>query len=268
MAARILIIEDNATNMQLMVYLLTAFGYVVETASNGREGVAAAVREPPDLIVCDLEMPEMNGYGVAQQLKSNADLQRTPLIAVTAYAMVGDRDTVLAAGFEGYLSKPIFPETFVKQVEFFLPAEKLAGREPAVSSVAGTPTPRQQPRRGTILLVDDSTINRSLIQNTLEPSGYKVIATATVAEAIQEAGRSSFDLILSDLHMPLETGLEFLRRVKADPALRSIPFVLFTASTTEQADPVRQRALELGAERFVTRPIEPEALLTLVDGLL
>src|SRR5258708_30717003 len=101
--------------MDLMVYLLKAFGYTLDMASNGKQGIEKAVKELPDLIICDLEMPELNGYEVAKQLKNLPDVQGIPLIAVTAYAMVGDRGKILAAGFDGYIAKPISPETFAKE---------------------------------------------------------------------------------------------------------------------------------------------------------
>ncbi len=120
MGARILIIEDNPANLELMSYLLGAFGHTVLSAEDGRQGLEAVRREQPDLIICDVQLPEMDGYEVARWLKSDAGLRGTPLIAVTALAMVGDRDRMLAAGFDDYLAKPIDPETFVRQMENFL----------------------------------------------------------------------------------------------------------------------------------------------------
>src|SRR5881409_3496155 len=120
MPARILIIEDNAANLELMIYLLKTFGHAPIIAGNGEEGLTLARRERPDLIVCDIQLPGMDGFSVAAQLKADSALGGTPLIAVTAFAMVGDRDKVLAAGFDGYIPKPIAPETFVAQVEEFL----------------------------------------------------------------------------------------------------------------------------------------------------
>ena len=122
--ARILIIEDNAANMQLMAYLLNAFGHTVLEAVNGKIGLATARQTLPDLVLCDLQMPGMDGYEVARRFKHDPDLIDVPLIAVTAYAMVGDRDKVLSAGFDGYIPKPINPELFVGEVEGFLPTAK------------------------------------------------------------------------------------------------------------------------------------------------
>jgi CheY-like chemotaxis protein len=120
MGSRILVIEDNPTNMELMVYLLTAFGHTTIPARDGEEGVEAALRLVPDLILCDLALPKLDGFGVARRLRADDRLRAVPLIAVTASAMVGDRDKVIANGFDGYISKPITPETFVAEVESYL----------------------------------------------------------------------------------------------------------------------------------------------------
>lgn len=116
---RILVIEDNPANLELMTYLLNAFGHTTTTATDGEEGVEAALRIMPDLILCDMAMPRLDGYGVAMRLKKYRRLEGIPLIAVTASAMVGDRDKVLASGFDGYITKPITPETFVAEVESY-----------------------------------------------------------------------------------------------------------------------------------------------------
>jgi CheY-like chemotaxis protein len=77
------------------------------------------------MIICDVQLPKVDGFGIASQLKSHSALRSIPLLAVTALAMVGDRDKLLAAGFDGYLSKPIDPETFVSTVVAFLSAERV-----------------------------------------------------------------------------------------------------------------------------------------------
>jgi CheY-like chemotaxis protein len=119
-SARILLVEDNPPNLALMQYLLQASGYTTLTAADGREGVAVALRESPDIILMDLEMPIMNGYEAARQLKALPALRGVPIIAVTAFAMVGDRDRILGRGFDGYIAKPIMPERFVSEVEAFV----------------------------------------------------------------------------------------------------------------------------------------------------
>ena len=120
--ARILIVEDNPTNMELMSYLLTAFGHTPLMAFDGESGVTMAREQRPDLILCDVYLPKLDGYGVVAALKRDPDLRAIPVLAATALAMVGDRERLMEAGFDGYLAKPIEPEQFVGQLAPFLPA--------------------------------------------------------------------------------------------------------------------------------------------------
>lgn len=124
MGARVLVIEDNAANLELMTYLLTAFGHTVLVARDGKEGVASAAHDTPDIILCDLALPEMDGYEVARSVRNERRLRSVPIIAVTASAMAGDRERVIQAGFDGYMMKPITPETFVQDVEGYLQVRK------------------------------------------------------------------------------------------------------------------------------------------------
>jgi two-component system cell cycle response regulator DivK len=130
MAARILIVEDNAANLALVEYLLKAGGYQTFSARDGAAGVRLAREEKPDLIVCDLQMPVLNGYEVLQQLRGDPLTRAIPVIAVTAFSMPGDRTQVTQAGFDGYLSKPIDPQQFVREIEKYLPPGQRAGSGP------------------------------------------------------------------------------------------------------------------------------------------
>lgn len=121
MAARVLLIEDNPPSLELMCYLLEHFGHTPIRARDGLSGLEAMRTERPDLVVCDIDLPKLDGYSLAVRAKADAELRAIPLIAVTALAMVGDRDRAIRAGFDGYLAKPIEPETFVRDVEQFLP---------------------------------------------------------------------------------------------------------------------------------------------------
>jgi two-component system cell cycle response regulator len=116
-----LVIEDNALNLELMSYLLRAYGHKVQVARSGDEGLAKLAQMRVDLIACDIHLPGMDGYEILRTIRNQPELARTPVIAVTASAMVGDREQLLAAGFDGYISKPIDPKTFVTQLEALLP---------------------------------------------------------------------------------------------------------------------------------------------------
>jgi two-component system cell cycle response regulator DivK len=130
MNPKILLIEDNEQNLYLATFLLEKSDCVVVPARNGPEGIALARRMPPDLIILDIQLPGMDGYAVARELRRITDLQDVPIVAVTSYAMVGDRQRCLAAGCTGYIEKPINPDTFLKEIEAFLKPRPASGEGP------------------------------------------------------------------------------------------------------------------------------------------
>lgn len=117
----ILLVEDNEQNRYLATFLLEQHGYRVIPAADGLAGIELAKSLAPELILLDIQLPLMDGYAVAQALRGDDALLGTPIIAVTSYAMPGDREKCLAAGCNGYIEKPINPETFVAEIERFLP---------------------------------------------------------------------------------------------------------------------------------------------------
>jgi two-component system cell cycle response regulator len=257
--ARILVIEDNQENLELMTYLLKVFGHTTMTADDGNRGLETARRERPDLIVCDIHLPGADGYEVVRQIKADTSLSAIPVVAVTALAMVGDRAKGLASGFDGYIAKPLDPEKFVGQLENFLPVEQ---RGCAPQSQSDRSAPQAEPRqswKATVLVVDDSPTNRELIFQTLTPFGYNVHLASSVHAALEMATSIELDLILSDLHMPGEDGFNLIRRVKADSRLAALPFMFISSSIWGEQE--RETALQLGVSRFLLRPIEPQNLI-------
>lgn len=119
MSRTVLLIEDNAQNRYLATFLLEHSGYRVVAAVDGPEGIRKALELLPDLILLDIQLPAMDGYAVARALREMPALQRTPIVAVTSYAMVGDREKSLEAGCNGYIEKPINPDTFVAEIGRF-----------------------------------------------------------------------------------------------------------------------------------------------------
>lgn len=121
MKGKILLIEDNAQNAYLVTYLMRARDWDVTHAADGRTGLELAEdATPPDLILLDIQLPGMDGYEVARRLRSMPALKNTPIVAVTSYAMPGDRENCLEAGCTGYIEKPIDPGSFAESVECYL----------------------------------------------------------------------------------------------------------------------------------------------------
>ena len=107
MKNKILIVEDNPRNMKLLEMTLRAKGYTLLTATDGGEALDMAVRERPDLIIMDIQLPKVNGLAVTRKLRETPEFRHTPIIAITAYAMKGDREKAIEAGCDAYLPKPI-----------------------------------------------------------------------------------------------------------------------------------------------------------------
>ena len=123
MVARILIVEDNAPNLELEQYLLECGGYTTLSAADGAQGLRMARKEIPDLVLCDLQMPVMTGYELIAEYKNDPRLRFIPIIAVTASSMSDDSRKAIEAGFTAYIPNPIEPETFVQQIEVYLPLD-------------------------------------------------------------------------------------------------------------------------------------------------
>jgi CheY-like chemotaxis protein len=122
MSRKILVVEDNDMNMQLVEFLLEEGGYDIVKAASGEEALAITRNgaQAPDLILMDIHLPGMDGLSVVREMKSDARTSRIPILALTAHAMRGDKDRFLEAGCDGYISKPIDVKTFISSIEQYL----------------------------------------------------------------------------------------------------------------------------------------------------
>lgn len=268
--ALILVIEDNPVNLELMTWLLQAHGHRTLEAHDGIEGLALVRRARPDLIVCDLQMPELDGFGVAAALRADPELHRLPLVAVTAAAMVGDRERALAAGFDEHIAKPIDPAGFMRLIEPYLRPGDGRTPEPAPAGdrpPGEVPPSLRAPRPGlTLLMVDDHEVHHELKRELLEPAGYRVLTAGSGEAAWEHLQAEPVDLVLSDVVMPGVDGLALLQRVRGDKRLAALPFAFLTATARDGG--ARRAALALGADRYLLRPIEATALLAELRSLL
>lgn len=255
---RILVVEDNAANRELISYLLSSFGHQPLLTADGESGLSCAREQLPDLVLCDIQMPGLDGFGVARALKASPATASIPLVALTASAMLGDRERILAAGFDAYIAKPIDPETIVPSLEALL-------QRPPPPVPASTLS-RHSTTGIHVLVADDRELNLTLKRSLLQPLGYQVTTATSLDDAMQAVQQHIPDLIISDINMGASSGFDFIAMLKADPRYCNIPFIFVTSTCCDSQS--RLRALALGADRFLVRPVEPEQLLLEIEACL
>ena len=266
MCARLLVIDDDPVNLDLMTYLLTAFGHTTLPVSGAQAALDILRAANVDLVLCDIQMPGIDGFELLRRINAEG-LCKAPVVGITALAMVGDREKVLGAGFDGYMAKPITPETFVKEVEHYLPADQHAAPLPAVTVESSSSHPQPSARNGLrVLVVDNEPANRQILRVLLDYSGYEVLMAESGNAALEIARRAQLDAIISDIHMPDGDGFALIENARRDPQLMHIPIIFVSATTPRPRDV--QKGIELGASRFLLRPFEPEVLLDALNHIL
>jgi two-component system cell cycle response regulator len=241
MAARILIVEDDLSSRELMAYLLRAAGHAITTADDGAAGLRLAQGSRPDLIVCALALPVMDGYAVARALKADAACTRIPLLAVSALAPDGARTRLAAAGFDGYIGKPIEPASFVAEVEAFLP---IVENTPAVP---------------TLLVVDDDTFMREVLVDALEGEPWRILSAGSAEEALALIEREPVDVILSDQCMPGMQGTELMAQVSRTHP-RTVRLILSGLSAPAELEAIERGCAAGQVDRHLAKPWAAGAL--------
>jgi two-component system cell cycle response regulator DivK len=120
MSKRILVVEDQKDNRQVLRILLTNAGYEMIESTTGEEALAAVAAQRPDLILMDIQLPVMDGYETTRRIRANPDHKTIPIIAVTSYALSGDQAKAMAAGCDGYVTKPFSPRALLAKVREYL----------------------------------------------------------------------------------------------------------------------------------------------------
>jgi CheY-like chemotaxis protein len=252
---RILIIEDDPASQELFSLLLEDFGYLTRHAADGEQGLALARRERPDLIICDVRLPKLDGVEVVRQLKNDETLANIPALAVTGYDQTGERERLLAAGFDDYLPKPIAAEKFIGHIEDLLGSE-LTSEEDRAKAKSGN----------TILIIDDRPLDRELLVTLLDHGKHRVLEAGDGLEALRLIKAEHPDLVISDVLLPQMDGYEMVRQLRADPSLSGIKVIFYTGVFDEQE--ALDLAQDCGVDLILSKPTDPQKILQSVEEML
>jgi two-component system cell cycle response regulator len=250
---KILVVEDNELNMKLVKSLLSLSNFRCLEAGDAEKGISMASQEKPDLILMDIQLPGMDGLTATEKILEKEDLKDIPVIALTSYAMEGDKEKALTAGCKGYITKPLDTRTFVTTISEFLDNQNLDERN------------RTAPYKKKILTVDDDPLNLKLLNKILSTSEYKIICATNGQEAIERVQEEVPDIILLDIMMPGLNGYEVTKVLKGNSKYKTIPIVLVTALDEEKE---KAKGLEAGADEFINKPINAMELNARVKSLL
>ena len=264
----LLVVDDVEINLMVARGMLERIGHDVTSAGSGRKALKLLEKQRFDAILMDIQMPNMNGFELAAAIRAREQAsgdRRTPIIAMTAYALANDRERCLAAGMDGYVSKPVKPEKFRE-------ALLLINKKPDGAPVDQTlpDSAKKDARTVTIriLLVDDNSINQQVAQGKLRTLGYEPGVASNGVEAVKALEQTDYDLVLMDCHMPEMDGFEATGVIR-DPDSKvinhSVPIIAMTANDMKSD---REHCLAVGMDDFLTKPVKVDALETVLKKWL
>ncbi|MCP5195665.1 MAG: response regulator [Gammaproteobacteria bacterium] len=263
----VLIIEDNEINMKLFRSLLNKGNYRVIEAIDAENGINLARAYKPDLILMDIQLPNMDGLQATRLIKQETTLKHIPILALTSHAMVGDDEKARNAGCDGYITKPINTRTFLNEISRFIkPTVELnvdrAVVKPSKDRSAKEAMESYKPK---VLVVDDDPGNVKLICAMLATERLDILTARDGKIALEVINHNKIDLILLDIMMPGMDGYEVTKRVKENILTKDLPIILVTALNSEED---KRHGLDAGADEFITKPINKFEIISRVRSML
>ena len=242
----VLLADDSPLIHRHTVPILEDEGYDVRSANDGEEAVKLARELVPDLIITDVEMPKLDGYGVCKTVKAEPALAHVPVLICSSLGEAADLERGFDAGADDYLVKPVIPEELISRVAVLVRGQMPASRE-------------------RVLVVDDSPAQRHYVSDCLSRQGFEVVTAENGQVALGKAQAIKPALIVSDYEMPVMTGFELVHALRRDPDLRQIPVIMLTARESKR-DMAQMRAA--GASAYLVKPFSQDKCIAMVERTL
>jgi PAS domain S-box-containing protein len=264
---KVLIIDDNNTNLTILSKMVKGFGCCPELASGGEAGInllykAVSAHHPYQVVLLDMQMPDMDGEQTAREIKRDPLISDVQIVILTSMGKRGDANRFEALGCAGYLLKPI------RQQQLFDALLAVLGKHRReVKGTGGLVTRHtisEQKRKGLrILLAEDNPINRKLAVTLLQKAGYPVDTVENGARAVEETRNQDYSLILMDVQMPDMDGFEATQEIRnREGNAKHTPIIAMTAHAMKGD---RERCLEYGMDDYVSKPLDPQELFNTID---
>lgn len=262
----IMVIEDNAKSMDLFRVLLKKGKYKILEASQAEEGIAKTMEHKPDLILMDIQLPDMDGLSVTRILKDHPDLKDIPIVGLSSYAMEADIQRALAAGCDGYITKPIDTRTFLKTISRYLKNSRNGDQKQKEDDQKKKAREEKNSIcKSKILIVDNEPLDVKLLAAILPDDRYDTIKAYSGAEALEKVAEEPPDLILLDIMMPGMDGLEVCRRLKENSKTSDIPIILISILDDLKS---KTKGLKAGAKEVLSKPVNAMKLREKVQSLI
>ena len=261
---RVLIVDDNQTSRRVLSRQLTDAGYNTSTAESGKEALALlreqlALNRHFDVILCDFQMPGMDGATLGEHINADPNLSRAQLLLLTSMDRHDDALRLAAAGFSAYLTKPVRLRELLECLNRVLSREVERDHiRPLIARNSNKEQIAPQRYRGEVLLVEDNVVNQKVARRYLERMGLSVAIAGDGVEAVRAFQSARYDLVLMDLQMPVMDGLEATRRIRNLEGSRPrTPIVALTANAMAGQ---MERCLAGDMDGFLSKPLQIEAL--------
>ncbi len=246
-AKRLIVLADDSPLIHRhTVPLLEDDGYEVISAHDGEDALAKVREHKPDLVITDVEMPKLDGYGVCKALKSDPATAHLPVLICSSLGEATDLERGFDAGADDYLVKPVIPEELSTRVRALVLGSLPASRE-------------------RVLVVDDSPAQRHYVADCLARQGFVVTTAENGKIALDKAAQIRPALVVSDYEMPVMNGFELVHALRRDPELRQIPVIMLTARDSKR-DMAQMRAA--GASAYLVKPFSQDKCIALVERTL
>ncbi len=242
----ILLADDSPMIHRHTVPILEEEGFDVISVYDGKEALAVAHAQHPDLVITDVEMPNLDGYGVCKALKQDSATMHVPVLICSSLGEATDLERGFDAGADDYLVKPVIPEELTTRVRALVRGTMPASRE-------------------RVLVVDDSPAQRHYVADCLARQGFEVITAEDGRAALIRAQALRPALVVSDYEMPVMTGFELVHALRRDPDLRNVPVIMLTARDSKR-DMAQMRAV--GASGYLVKPFSQDKCIALVERTL